>query len=121
MADLKQHQFLGFIAYLTLWLLLCVYLAIALWQLHISILYLAALVIGNPALRPVSWSSATLAGISKLSAFSLISLLMVGTMYMEYKIRQARDEGSLLAQTGRYALIISGILLLSLVMQWIPA
>ncbi|MBX3011762.1 MAG: hypothetical protein KF832_09670 [Caldilineaceae bacterium] len=82
--------------------------AVVVWQAHVTTLYLAALLIQNPALRPSGWSSATLVGLSKLSVLGWGTLWLMGTSYLEYQLRTSVLEHRLLQQTGRCLLILVG-------------
>jgi len=103
---------LAIVGYLGAWSGLTLLAAFTAWQLHITLLYLTALLIDNPALRPRGWSSETLVGASKLSILLWGSLWLMLTLYMEYKLRESLKEGRLLYQIARFGgslLLICGI------------
>ena len=64
---MNQRGCASWLGYLLLWVGLSTLAAFALWQAHVVLLYLAALIIDNPRLRPVGWSTMSLVGVSKLS------------------------------------------------------
>ncbi len=106
----KPH-FLAQLGYILLWLGLTVVATLTAWQLHIALLYLAALLIETPSLRPTGWSTGTLVAVSRLSLLIWGSLWLFLVMYLEHQLRAAVQERRLLQQSSRYAV---GLLLLYL-------
>ena len=107
----KQHP-LPQLGYIGAWLGLTFLAALTAWQLHIASLYLATLLIDNPALRPRGWSSETLVGVSKLSVLVWGSLWFMLIFYMEYKLREGLQERRLLRPIwwfGGSLLLIGGV------------
>jgi hypothetical protein len=91
----KRHP-LAQLGYIIGWLILSLLAVLAAWQLHLTTLYGAALLIDNPAWRPRGWSTETLVGVSKLSVLVWGSLWFMLTFFMEYKLREAVQERRLL-------------------------
>ncbi len=107
----KQHP-LAQLGYIGAWIGLTILAALTAWQLHITTLYLATLLIDNPALRPRGWSSETLVGVSKLSVLVWGSLWFMLLFYMEYKLREGLQERRLLRLIwwfGGSLLLIGGV------------
>lgn len=71
------------------WILLSVVAGVVAWYLHTLILYLTALVIENPAWRPLGWSLDSLVGVSKLSVLVVGSLWLLVTMWLEGALRRS--------------------------------
>jgi len=99
----KPH-FLTQLGYILAWLGLTVIATLTAWQLHVALLYLAALLIETPSLRPTGWSTNTLAAVSRLSLLIWGSLWLFFIMYLEHQLREAVQERRLLQRSGRYAL-----------------
>ncbi|MEZ4621321.1 MAG: hypothetical protein R2867_38275 [Caldilineaceae bacterium] len=94
------------LGYLLAWLALTLLATVTAWQLHITVLYLAALLIANPTLRPTGWSSETLVGVSKLSILLWGSLWLIFVFYMEFKLRESMQERRLRRQIGWFGGIL---------------
>lgn len=88
------------------WILLSIVTGIVVWYLHTVVLYLMALVINNPALRPTGWSPDSLAGVSKLSILTLGSLWLLVTMWMEGALRRSVLEWRFWRFVGRLAAML---------------
>ncbi len=96
------------LGYLAGWGLLTLLAALVAWQAHVTTLYLGALLIANPTLRPPGWSSSTLVGVSKLSVIGWGSLWLMAIYYIEYQLRESVDERRLFKQCTHFALILLG-------------
>lgn len=103
---MKQRSGWVWLGYGVGWLLLAGLAALTAWQAHITTIYLGALLINNPSLRPSGWSSSTLVGISKLSVLAWGSLWLILVYYLEYQLRESLADRRLLVQCGRFALAL---------------
>lgn len=99
----KQHP-LAQVGYLLAWFILTILATVTAWQLHVTLLYLATLLIQSPNLRLPGWSMSTLVGVSKLSVLIWGSLWLIFVMYVEYQLRMAMREGRLWRQSVRYGM-----------------
>jgi len=81
-------------------------MAIVAWQLHVTTLYLATLLVNSPTLRPPGWGANSLAGVSKLSILVWGSFWLIFTFYIEYKLRESIRYQRLLRCSGIYGTIL---------------
>lgn len=93
---MKKRHPLAQLGYVTGWLALTLLAVLTAWQLHLTTVYGAALLIDSPTWRPRGWSTETLVGVSKLSVLVWGSLWFMLTFFMEYKLREGVQERRLL-------------------------
>lgn len=98
------------VGYFLSWLVLAAMAAVTAWQAHVTTLYLAALLIDHPTLRPPGWNSSTLVALSKLSVVAWGAFWIIGVYYMDYRLRESTHERRLLRQWLRFLLILGGAL-----------
>ena len=103
---MKQRTRWVWLGYMAGWGLLTLLAVLVAWQAHVTTIYLGALLIATPALRPTGWNSSTLVGISKLSILGWGSLWLILVYYMEYQLRESLQERRLLQQCTRFALFL---------------
>ena len=107
-----RRNWLIWLGYFGGWLLLAAVTAVTVWQAHVTTLYLAALLINHPFLRPPGWNNSTLVALSKLSIVVWGALWIIGVYYMEYRLRESTYERRLLRQGLRFLLLLGGALCL---------
>jgi hypothetical protein len=103
---MNQRGCVVWLGYVLLWIALSTLTAFALWQAHVALLYLAALIIENPQLRPVGWSTRSLVGVSKLSILILGSAWLMFTVYLEQSLRNSVIAQRLIKQSVKYGVVI---------------
>ncbi|MEZ4736674.1 MAG: hypothetical protein R3E79_57065 [Caldilineaceae bacterium] len=109
---MKQRNRIVWAGYMIGWLLLVGVATVVAWQAHITTLYVAALLLDHPTLRPTGWSSSTLIGISKLSVIGWGALWLIATSYLEYQLRESIADQRLGRQWLRFLLfLLMGLLL----------
>lgn len=101
---MAKRGWLAQLSYVVVWLLLAALTAVVAWQLHVTLLYLASLMIANPTWRPPGWSADTVATLSRLSVVIWGSLCLIIVMYLEHRLREALKDGELLRQSLRFAI-----------------
>jgi len=101
----RRNRFV-WLGYVVSWGLLTLLTAFTAWQAHSATIYLAALLIANPTLRPSGWNSGTLVGVSKLAVLLWGSFWLIAVYYIEYQLRESTHERRLLKQSGQFALIL---------------
>lgn len=101
----NQHP-LAQVGYILAWLLITVLATATAWQLHITLISLASLLIDHPTLRPTGWSTSTLVPVGRLSIFIWGSTWLIFVMYAEYQLREALRERRLIQQCIRFATIL---------------
>ena len=87
------------------WLLLAVLAAVTAWQWHVTLLYLARLLIDSPY-RPFGWSMGTLAAVSRFSILIFGSLWLIYVYYIEYQLREALKRQRLLRRGATYSAVL---------------
>ena len=107
-----RRNWLIWVGYFLGWLVLAAAAAVTAWQVHVTTLSLAALLIAQPTLRPPGWNSSTLVALSKLSVVGWGALWIIGVYYMDYRLRESTQERRLLRQWFRFLLILGGALCL---------
>ena len=103
---MNQRGCASWLGYLLLWIALSTLAAFALWQAHVAVLYVAALIIDNPRLRPVGWSTMSLVGVSKLSILFWGSAWLMCTVYLEQSLRNSVVAKRLVRQSVKYAIAL---------------
>jgi len=103
---MNQRGCVSWLGYLLLWVTLSTLAAFALWQAHVALLYLAALIIDNPRLRPTGWSTMSLVGVSKLSILFWGSGWLMFTIYLEQSLRNRVMEKRLIQQSAKYSIAL---------------
>lgn len=112
---MKRRKKIVWVGYLIGWILLVGVATLVAWQAHITTLYVAALLLDHPTLRPPGWSSSTLVGVSKLSVIGWGALWLIATSYLEYQLRESVQERRLWRQWLRFLFfLLIGLLLLHL-------
>ncbi|MEZ4864183.1 MAG: hypothetical protein R3C14_22920 [Caldilineaceae bacterium] len=115
---MHQRSAWVWMGYGLVWLLLTLLAVVAVWQAHVTTLYLATLLIDNPAWRPSGWSMNSLVGVSKLSVLIWGSCWLITVLYMENRLRTSVTERRLLLQTGRFAAVLAACLLAAYLIPW---
>ena len=95
------------------WAILATLLALTLYQLHATLLFLGLKAVENPSTRPAGWNTDTIHGLGRFLFLVLGATWLVSMSLMESFLGQAQQEGRLWALAGRLLLAIGAIYALS--------
>mgnify|MGYP000500813723 CR=1 FL=1 len=76
------------IASYLIWFLLMLLAAFAAWRVHYTVIHLTERLIESPW-RPTDWHDGSVASVSRLSLFSLGSIVLIYILWVEYALRQS--------------------------------
>jgi hypothetical protein len=96
-----------------LWAILAALLALALYQLHATLLFLGLKAVENPSTRPAGWNTDTIHGLGRFLFLVLGAAWLVSMSLMESFLGQAQEEGRLWTAAGRLLLAVGAIYALS--------
>jgi hypothetical protein len=92
-----------------LWATLAAFLALALYQLHVTLVFIGLRLVENPATRPAGWNTATITGLSRFIILVLGALWLVSVSLLEGYLREGSEEGRLRKQVVRMLVIVAAI------------
>lgn len=98
------------------WLVILALLTLTLFQLHALYVYIWLLIIENPMLRPVGWSSNTLHAISRIGYFIAGIIWILVAYIAEYQLHTKRNAKDKRLVAIKYL----GVMLTLLILAYIP-
>jgi hypothetical protein len=101
---------LGFYA---LWGILAALLALAAYQVHVTLLAVGIWVVENPAIRPAGWNTATITGLSRFLILLLGGLWLLLVSLLESYLREGARRHQLRARVVRLMLLIGAVYVVS--------
>jgi hypothetical protein len=97
---------LGFYA---LWGIVAAFAALAAYQVYITLLFVALLMVKNPATRPPGWNTATIYGLSRFLILVLGGLWLLLVLFLEGYLREGTRRRQFWARAWRVALSIGAL------------
>ena len=95
-----------------LWLLLAVFAALTAFEVYAASIYLGILVVENPVLRPVGWSTTTITSLSRMVVLILGILWLGLIIFSEEFLREGQEQQVLISRVKRLFGLTAGIYLL---------
>jgi hypothetical protein len=95
------------ISYIIFWLILGVVVTLTLFQVHATLISVAVVVVDNPSLRPIGWSSGTIYGLSRI-LWLILGMCWLGWIMLTYEYLSERKQLKILKQRFFRLLLILG-------------
>jgi hypothetical protein len=95
------------ISYIIFWLILGVVVTLTLFQVHATLIYIAVVVVDNPSLRPIGWSSGTIYGLSRI-LWLILGMCWLGWIMLTYDYLRESKQLKILKQRFFRLLLILG-------------
>ena len=96
------------ISYIIFWLILRVVVTLTLFQVHATLISVAVMVVDNPSLRPIGWSSGSIYGLSRLLWLILGMFWLGWTTYTYEYLRESKQLKILIQRVFRMLIILGG-------------
>jgi hypothetical protein len=97
------------ISYIIFWLFLGVVVTLTLFQVHATLISIAVVVVDDPALRPIGWSSGTIYGLSRL-LWLVLGICWLGWVLYTYEyLRESKQLKILIQQFFRLLLLLGAV------------
>lgn len=96
-------------SYIIFWLILGVVVTLTLFQVHATLISIAVVVVDNPSLRPIGWTSGSIYGLSRL-LWLILGICWLGwVMYTYEHLRESKQLKILIQQFFRLLLILGAV------------
>ncbi len=95
------------IGYIIFWLFLGVVVTLTLFQVHATLISVAVVVVDDPSLRPIGWSSGTIYGLSRL-LWLILGMCWLGWVMLTYEYLSESKQLKILKQRFLRLLLILG-------------
>jgi len=103
------------ISYIIFWLFLGVVVTLTLFQVHATLISVAVVVVDDPSLRPIGWSTGTIYGLSRL-LWLILGICWLGwVMYTYEHLRESKQLKILKQRFFRLLIILGAVYLCSYV------
>ena len=97
------------IIYIIFWLMLGVAVTLTLFQVHATLISIAIVVVDNPSLRPIGWTTGTIYGLSRL-LWLILGICWLGwVMYTHEHLRESKQLKILTQKFFRLLLILGAV------------
>jgi hypothetical protein len=92
-----------------IWAAAAAFLALSLYQVHVTLVYIGLRLVENPSTRPVGWNTMTITGLSRFVILVLGGVWLVAVSFMERYLREGAQGGDFRARVIRLLLITGAI------------
>ena len=116
----RTSQVFGILRIYGLWVVFAVLTALTAFQVHATLIYISILMVENPSLRPIGWTTGSIYGLSRVLWLVLGIFWLGWVMFSEGYLREGEEQHILKSRALRLFIIIGtiyavsyGVLLLS--------
>lgn len=95
-------------SFIIFWLILAALVTLTLFQVHGTLISIAVVVVNNPSLRPIGWSSGSIYGLSRLLWLILGMFWLGWTTYTYEYLRESKQLKILVQRVFRMLFILGG-------------
>lgn len=97
------------ISYIIFWLILDVVVTLTLFQVHATLISIAVVVVDNPSLRPIGWTTGTIYGLSRL-LWLILGMCWLGWVIFTFEhLRETKQYKILKGRFFRLLLILGAV------------
>lgn len=97
------------ISYIFFWLILDIVVTLTLFQVHATLISIAVVVVDNPSLRPIGWTSGSIYGLSRL-LWLIMGICWLGWVMFTYEhLRESKQLKILIQKFFRLLLILGAV------------
>jgi len=97
------------ISYIIFWLIIGVVVTLTLFQVHATLISIAIVVVDNPSLRPIGWTTGTIYGLSRLLWLFLGICWLGWVMYTYEYLRESKQLKILIQKFFRLLFFLGAV------------